>query len=100
MADAAEDGQLVGLETHPRPAAEAEPSAGELALEVLGGHRQTGRQAFHHDDQRTPMGLAGGQEAQHPGKSNRGVAWGGPDDLLTTPTGRGRARGGHPRAPR
>ena len=38
----------------------------ELALDVLGRHRQAGRQPFHDDDQGAAVGLPGGQEAQHP----------------------------------
>ena len=78
MADPADQGQLVLLEAHPRPAAEPEAAAGQLGLHLLDGDGQAGGQALEDDDQALAVGLAGGEEAQH-----------GPN-----PTGRPRARRG------
>ena len=72
MADPAEQGHLVGLEAHARPAAEAEPAAGQSPLDVLGGDQQPGRHALDDHHQGASVGLSGGQVAQHPAKSTRG----------------------------
>jgi hypothetical protein len=65
VADAPDEGELVLLETHPRPPAVAEAAAGQLGLDVLGGDGQTGGQAFDDDDQTLSVGLAGGEETEH-----------------------------------
>ena len=62
----AEEPDLVLLEPHPGPAAVAEAAAGQLGADVFDRDRQPGGQALDDDDERLAVGLAGGQEAQHP----------------------------------
>ena len=65
MTDPADQGEPVLLEAHPGPAAEPQPPAGQLGLDLLHGDGQPGGQAFEDDDETLPVGLAGGEEAQH-----------------------------------
>ena len=65
MADAADQGDLVGLEAHARAAAVAEAAPGQLVGDVGGLDRQPGRQALDDHDQGAAVGLSGGQKAQH-----------------------------------
>ncbi len=65
MADAADERDLVGLEAHARAAPVAEPAPGQFVGDVGRLDRQTGRQTFDDDDERTAVRLAGGQVAQH-----------------------------------
>ena len=51
MADATEQRDLVGLEAHPRTAAEAEAAASQLALHLFRRHGQPGRQPLDDDDE-------------------------------------------------
>ena len=57
--------QLVDLEALARPAAEAEPAPGQLALDVLDGDGQAGRQTFDDDHEPLAVGLSRSQEPQH-----------------------------------
>ena len=92
VADAAEERQLVLLEAHPGPAAEAEPAPGQLGLDLLDGDRQPGGQALDDDDEGPAVGLAGGQEAEHgPNLPGAGTAdpWrsgGGSDGRIRVPS--------------
>ena len=65
MADAAEELDLVVLEAHARPAAVAEPPAGELGPDVVDEDGQAGGQALDGDHEGRAVGLARRQEAQH-----------------------------------
>ena len=65
MTDAPEQGDLVRLEAHPRAPPVAEPATGQFGRDVVGVHRQAGRQALDDDDQGAPVRLSGGQVAQH-----------------------------------
>ena len=65
MADAAEELDLVLLEAHARPAAVAEPPAGELVGDVVDQDRETGGQPLDGDHQGRAVRLARRQEAQH-----------------------------------
>jgi hypothetical protein len=65
VADAAEQRQLVDLETLPWPASVAQPAAAHLGLDLLDRDRQPGRQPFDDDDEGLAVRLTGGQEAQH-----------------------------------
>ena len=65
MADPADQGEPVLLEAHPGPAAESQPPPGQLDLDLLHGDGQAGGQAFEDHDEALPVGLTGGQEAQH-----------------------------------
>ena len=51
MTDPAEEGHLVLLETHPRPRPKPSRRRAELALDLLGGDRQAGGEAFDDDDE-------------------------------------------------
>ena len=51
----AEELRRVGLEAHPRAAAEAEPAAGELLAEVGRGDLDAGHHALHDGDERGSM---------------------------------------------
>jgi hypothetical protein len=57
--------ELVGLESLPWPAAVAETPTTHLVLDLLDGDREPGRQSFHHDDQRLPVGFARREIPQH-----------------------------------
>ena len=57
--------QLVLLEPLPRAATEPEPAPRHLGLDLLDRDLQPGRQTLDDDDERLPVGLAGGQEAKH-----------------------------------
>ena len=74
MADAADEGDLVLLEAHPRAPAVAQPAAGQLALHLLDRDRQPGRQPLDRHHEGAAVRLAGGEEAEHRGKSTGGPA--------------------------
>ena len=63
----AEDLDLVLLERHPRAAPVAEPPAGQLALDLGGGHLDAGRHALEHGDQRRARAI-------HPRSASRNTA--------------------------
>ena len=65
VADAADQGDLVGLEAHAGAAPVAEPAPGQLLGDVGGLDGQAGRQSLDHDDQGPAVRFSGGQEAQH-----------------------------------
>ncbi len=65
VAHPADQGEPVLLEAHPGSPAEPQPPAGQLGLDLLHGDGQAGGQAFEDDDETLPVGLAGGEEAQH-----------------------------------
>ena len=60
MADAAEQGDLVGLEAHARAPSVAEPSPGQLAGDVRFLDGQTRRQSLDDDDEGAPVRLTSG----------------------------------------
>src|SRR5919198_1464999 len=64
-ADTADDLELVGLELHPRAAAVAEATAGQLGSQLLGGDLDAGDHAFQYGHQRGTVGLPSGDPAQH-----------------------------------
>ena len=72
VANATEDTDLVGLETLTWTSPEAEPAAGKLAGDLVGSDRQPGGKPFDDGDERTPVGLARGQKAQHGPSLRRG----------------------------
>ena len=74
VADAAQEGQLVGLEAHPRAAAVTQAPAGQLAGNILSPNGQPGGQAFDDDDEALAVGLAGGEEAKHDRSSDGPVS--------------------------
>ena len=63
--DPTEDLDVVALEAHPRPAAEAQPAAGQLVAQLLDGDGKTRRKPFDHHGERGAVRLAGGQVTQH-----------------------------------
>ena len=65
VADAAQDLELVLLDGHTGAAPEAEAPPGELGPEHLDGDRDPGGETLDDDGERRPVGLAGGEEAQH-----------------------------------
>src|SRR5690606_13958229 len=67
---------LVLLEAHPRPAAVAEPAAGQLGLHVVDRHREPGRQALDDHHEALAVRLAGGEVAQHRRRGYPGPAGG------------------------
>ena len=79
VADAADQGDLVGLEAHAGTTAVAEPPSAQLVGDVGGLDRQAGRQPLDGDDQGAAVRLAGGEKAQH---------------VLTLPDGYGCPRAG------
>jgi hypothetical protein len=64
VADARRDLRRVGLDLHPAAAAVAELAAREVAVEVLGGDLEAGRQALQDAGQARPVRLACGDEAE------------------------------------
>ena len=60
-----QDGDLVALELHPGPAAVAEPPAGQLVGDVVGGDGQPGDHAFDHSHQRSAVGFTSSCPSQH-----------------------------------
>ena len=69
MANTTDQGQLVLLELLSWAPAVAESAARHLGLDLLDGDLQPGRQTFDHGDEGLAVGLAGGQEAEHPGEA-------------------------------
>ena len=65
VADAAEEGDLVGLEAHARTPAVPEATPGQLLGDVGRLDGQTGGKPLDDDDEGASVGLTGGQEAQH-----------------------------------
>ena len=65
VADAAGQGDLVGLEAHAGTAPVAEPASAQLIGDVGGLDRQAGRETFDGDDQGAAVRFAGGEIAQH-----------------------------------
>ena len=65
VAHTAEELDLVGLEAHARPAAVAEPPAGELGSDVVDEDGETRGQALDDDHEGRAVGFARGQKAQH-----------------------------------
>ncbi len=63
--DAGEHGDLVLLELHPRAAAVAEPAAGQLARDLVGGDVDAGDHAFDHGHQRAAVGFTSCGPSQH-----------------------------------
>ena len=72
MADPAEEGDLVGLEAHPRTPAVAEAAAGELPLHLLDLERKAGGESLDDHDEAAAVRLSRGQEAKHGRKSTGG----------------------------
>lgn len=65
MAHTAEQLHLVALEALARAAPVAEPAARELLRDVVDRQREPRGEALDDDGDRTPVGLSGGEEAQH-----------------------------------
>ena len=65
MTDTTQERDLVGLEPHTRASPETQPTARQLAGDVGRLDGQSGRKALDDDDEGAPVGLAGGQKAQH-----------------------------------
>ena len=65
VAHPGQHGDLVGFELHPRAAAIAEPAAGQLTGDVLGGDVDTGDHAFDHGHQRAAVGFTSCGPSQH-----------------------------------
>ena len=65
VADATDQGDLVGLEAHAGAAPVAEPAPGQFLADVGRLDREAGGQPLDHDDEGLAMGFARGQEAQH-----------------------------------
>ena len=59
MAHTADQGQLVGLETHPRAAPETQASAGQFCGNIGGIDGQAGGDPFDDGHQGLAMGLPG-----------------------------------------
>ena len=55
MPDARQHGDLILLELHPGAAAVAQPAAGQLGGDVVGGDPDTGDHAFDHGYQRAAV---------------------------------------------
>src|SRR5204863_9990265 len=64
VADAAQDLGAVALELLPAAAAVTVPTAGELVVELLGREGDARGEALQDGDQRLPVGLPGGEQAQ------------------------------------
>ena len=65
MTDPGEERELVALEPHPRPSAVSEAATRQLALDVVLGDVEPGRQALDDDDEAAAVRLTSGQEAEH-----------------------------------
>jgi hypothetical protein len=65
VADPPEDAHGILLELHARPSADAEASAGEVAVDVCGRDGDTRGQALEDRDERGTVGLTGGQPTKH-----------------------------------
>ena len=65
MADPTEDLDVVTLEAHPRPAAEAEAAPGQLVAQLLDGDGEAGRKPFDHHGERGAVRLTGSEVTQH-----------------------------------
>ncbi len=65
MTDPAEQLDVVALEAHPRPTAEAQAPAGELGADLVDGDGEAGREPFDHDHQGRAVRFPGSQVAQH-----------------------------------
>jgi hypothetical protein len=64
VADAGHDLDAVVLDLLPPAASVALLAASQIDVDLLGQHRQTGRQVLDEDRQLRPVGLAGGHHAQ------------------------------------
>ncbi len=69
---AAEDGDLVLLELHPRATTIAEPAAGQSRCDVGCGHGHSGRHTLEYGDEGGTVRLSRGQPAKHAAKSVTG----------------------------
>ena len=65
MTDSAQELDVVALEAHAGPAAEAEAAAGELVTDLVDGDLEAGRQPLHDHGESRAVRFAGGQVAQH-----------------------------------
>ncbi len=65
MTNAAHKADLVGLETLARPAPVSEPPSRQFAPDLVASYRQSGRETLDDGYERTPVGLARGEKAQH-----------------------------------
>ena len=65
MAYAAGQGDLVGLEPHPRPAPVAETASLQLIGDIAGPYGEPGGEAFDNDNQGAAVGFACCEIAQH-----------------------------------
>lgn len=72
MTNPTDDGDLVGLEALAWTSPEAEPSPGQFAGDLVHAYRQAGGKPLDDGDKPTPMGLSGGQKAQHELSLRRG----------------------------
>ena len=65
MADAAEELDVVTLESHAGTSTEAEAAAGELVTDLLDGDREAGREPFDDDREGRAVRFTRSQVAQH-----------------------------------
>lgn len=65
MTNPAHNGDLVGLEPLAWTSPEAEPPTGQFSGDLVHADRQSGREPLDDGNEPTPVGLSGGQKAQH-----------------------------------
>jgi hypothetical protein len=65
VADTTQQGELVGLETHPWAAAVPEAPSGQFVRDVLSGDGKPGRETLDDDNEGFAMGLSASQETKH-----------------------------------
>ena len=71
VADAADEGQLVLLETLARAAPVSEASPGHLGLDLLDGDLEPGGESLDHDHQRLAVRFSGGEVTKHSAQAIR-----------------------------